>query len=90
MHSMWTPWAPLPWLCWGDPTAQGHLHGLPTAVSPPRREDKATCAPRGWPGTILVPSQQKEVACRVAVGTCRCGTVGAKVGGHHQDNSQLT
>lgn len=39
---------------------------------------------------ILVPSLLKEVTCRVAVGICRCGTVGTKAGGHHHDNTQVT
>lgn len=39
---------------------------------------------------VLVRSQQKDVTWRVAVGTCRCGTVGAKAGGHHQDNTWIT
>lgn len=81
---------PLLWLCWDDPTAQDNLHGLPLHHHHPRKEGHHhSCSLGLGRDHIVVPFQLKEVTRRVATGIRRCGTVGAKAGGHHHDTTQV-
>lgn len=63
----------------------------PLQHQPPRKGGQShQCSSGLGRDHVLVPSQQKEVTCRAAIGTRRCGTVGAKAGGHYQDNTRVT